>query len=91
MPGPVFIECPVDLLYDEKTVREMSGAKALGATKGPQDVALQLIIRAHLARTFRGASRVRSRMPVPLEAPTKPDDGGRRPRGPISSALPGVR
>ena len=59
VPGPVFIECPVDLLYDEKTVREMSGAKAMGATKGPQDVALQLVIRAHLARTFLGASRVR--------------------------------
>ncbi len=71
VPGPVFIECPVDLLYDEKTVREMSGAKALGATKGPQDVALQLIIRAHLTRTFRGASRVSSKMPIP-PAPDKP-------------------
>jgi acetolactate synthase-1/2/3 large subunit len=56
-PGPVFVETPVDLLYDEKTVREMSGAKALGATKGPQDVALQLVIRAHVARTFLGATR----------------------------------
>ena len=57
VPGPVFVECPVDLLYDEKTVREMYGAKALGTMKGPQDVALQLVLRAHLARTFRGASR----------------------------------
>ena len=74
VPGPVFIETPVDLLYDEKTVREMSGAKALGATKGPQDVALQLIIRAHLTRNFRGASKVTSRMPVP-PAPEKPGSG----------------
>jgi len=73
VPGPVFIECPVDLLYDEKTVREMSGAKALGATKGPQDVALQLIIRAHLARTFRGASRISSRAPIP-PAPARPSE-----------------
>ena len=65
VPGPVFIECPVDLLYDQKTVREMSGAKALGATKGPQDAVLQLVIRAHLARTFRGASRIPSHVPVP--------------------------
>ena len=57
VPGPVFVECPVDLLYDEKTVREMYGAKATSAMKGPQDVALQLVLRAHLARTFRGASR----------------------------------
>ncbi len=73
VPGPVFVECPVDLLYDQKTVREMSGAKALGATKGPQDVALQLVIRAHLARTFRGASRVSSKVPVP-PAPRAPED-----------------
>jgi acetolactate synthase-1/2/3 large subunit len=72
VPGPVFVECPVDLLYDEKTVREMSGAKALGATKGPQDVALQLILRAHMARTFAGASRVPAHMPVP-PAPPRPD------------------
>ena len=74
VPGPVFIECPVDLLYDEKTVREMSGAKAMGATKGPQDVALQLIIRAHLARTFLGAGRVSSRVPIP-PAPARPGAG----------------
>jgi thiamine pyrophosphate-dependent acetolactate synthase large subunit-like protein len=73
VPGPVFIECPVDLLYDEKTVKEMSGAKAMGATKGPQDVALQLIIRAHLARTFMGASKVSSRVPIP-PAPVKPGE-----------------
>jgi acetolactate synthase-1/2/3 large subunit len=71
VPGPVFIECPVDLLYDQKTVREMSGAKALGATKGPQDAVLQLVIRAHLARTFRGSSRLPSRAPVP-PIPAKP-------------------
>jgi thiamine pyrophosphate-dependent acetolactate synthase large subunit-like protein len=71
VPGPVFIECPVDLLYDQKTVREMSGAKALGATKGPQDAVLQLVIRAHLARTFRGAARLQSRLPIP-PLPTKP-------------------
>jgi thiamine pyrophosphate-dependent acetolactate synthase large subunit-like protein len=72
VPGPVFIECPVDLLYDQKTVREMSGAKALGATKGPQDAVLQLVIRAHLARTFRGASRIPSHVPVP-PLPPKPE------------------
>jgi acetolactate synthase-1/2/3 large subunit len=71
VPGPVFVETPVDLLYDQKTVREMSGAKAMGATKGPQDAVLQLIIRAHLARTFRGAARVSSRVPVP-PLPPKP-------------------
>jgi acetolactate synthase-1/2/3 large subunit len=68
-PGPVFVECPVDLLYDEKTVREMYGAKAMGATKGPQDVALQLVLRAHLARTFRGAARKSVRAVTPPRPP----------------------
>ena len=72
-PGPVFVECPVDLLYDEKTVREMYGAKAVGAMKGPQDVALQLVLRAHLARTFRGSGRVSSRVAVPV-SPPKPSE-----------------
>ncbi|HEY2510344.1 MAG TPA: thiamine pyrophosphate-binding protein [Polyangiaceae bacterium] len=72
-PGPVFVECPVDLLYDEKTVREMYGAKALGASKGPQDVALQLVLRAHLARTFRGAAR-KSAPRVAPPRPPRPDD-----------------
>jgi thiamine pyrophosphate-dependent acetolactate synthase large subunit-like protein len=71
VPGPVFVECPVDLLYDEKTVREMYGAKALGTSKGPQDIALQLVLRAHLARTFRGAARLSGR-PVSPPRPERP-------------------
>jgi acetolactate synthase-1/2/3 large subunit len=70
-PGPVFVETPVDLLYDEKTVREMSGAKAMGATKGPQDIALQLVIRGHLARTFAGA-----KMPTKFGTPPRPPEPG---------------
>jgi acetolactate synthase-1/2/3 large subunit len=72
-PGPVFVECPVDLLYDEKVVREMYGAKAMAAVKGPQDVALQLVLRAHLARTFRGSQNARARVAVPPAAP-RPDE-----------------
>ena len=30
VPGPVFIECPVDLLYDETIVREWYGVKTQG-------------------------------------------------------------
>ena len=63
----------MDLLYDEKTVREMYGAKAVGAMKGPQDLALQLVLRAHLARTFRGSGRVPGRVAVP-PSPPKPTE-----------------
>ncbi len=53
VPGPVFIEVPVDLLYSEDVVREwymkesgVENAKGLGAK------ALQLYLRGHLYRQF---------------------------------------
>jgi acetolactate synthase-1/2/3 large subunit len=53
VPGPVFVEVPVDLLYPEETVREwyfkeagVEGAKGLGAR------ALGLYLRGHLYRQF---------------------------------------
>jgi acetolactate synthase-like protein len=60
VPGPVFVECPVDLLYDESTVREMIGAKAASDVKGLTDMALQLYLRAHLARVFAGSKKTRA-------------------------------
>jgi acetolactate synthase-1/2/3 large subunit len=69
VPGPVFVECPVDLLYDEATVREMIGAKAASDVKSLPDMAVQLYLRAHLARVFAGASRVR---PGPKRTPEVP-------------------
>ena len=54
VPGPVFIEVPVDLLYSEELVREWylkeagAGGRSLGAK------ALQLYLRGHLYRQFHG-------------------------------------
>jgi len=36
VPGPVFVEIPVDLLYDEATVREWYGMKSKGRSLGGQ-------------------------------------------------------
>lgn len=69
VPGPVFLECPVDLLYDEATVREMIGAKATSDVKSLPDMAVQLYLRAHLARVFAGSKRVR---PGPRRVPQIP-------------------
>jgi thiamine pyrophosphate-dependent acetolactate synthase large subunit-like protein len=55
VPGPVFVEVPVDLLYGEETVREFYGAKAAGDIKSLPDLALQGYLRVHLARVFAGA------------------------------------
>jgi thiamine pyrophosphate-dependent acetolactate synthase large subunit-like protein len=57
VPGPVFVELPVDLLYDESVVREMYGAKAAADIKSVPDLALQTYLRLHLARVFAGSSR----------------------------------
>ncbi len=54
VPGPVFVELPVDLLYGEETVREFYGAKAAGDIKTLPDLALQGYLRLHLARVFAG-------------------------------------
>jgi len=57
VPGPVFVEVPVDLLYDESTVREMYGAKAASDVKSVPDMAIQGYLRMHLLRVFGGSSR----------------------------------
>ncbi len=57
VPGPVFVECPVDLLYPEDNVREFYGAKAASETKSLPELALQGYLRLHLARVFAGAGR----------------------------------
>ncbi len=54
VPGPVFIEVPVDLLYSEEIVRSWYEKEAgLGKAKGIGAKALELYIRGHLYRQFR--------------------------------------
>jgi acetolactate synthase-1/2/3 large subunit len=53
VPGPVFIECPVDLLYEEATVRQWYGSSSGGQGLGAK--ALRLYLEMHLTRVFRGA------------------------------------
>jgi thiamine pyrophosphate-dependent acetolactate synthase large subunit-like protein len=56
VPGPVFVELPVDLLYDENVVREMYGAKSASDVKSVPDMAIQTYLRLHLLRVFGGSS-----------------------------------
>ncbi len=54
VPGPVFIECPVDLLYDEELVKEWYGAKADDTpAKSFADKMLKLYLRRHVKKLFR--------------------------------------
>ena len=55
VPGPVFVECPIDLLYDEKTIRGWY-AEAAGKGQSFGDRLLGLYLERHVARLFRGAA-----------------------------------
>jgi thiamine pyrophosphate-dependent acetolactate synthase large subunit-like protein len=51
VPGPVFLECPIDLLYDEALVRQMYAMPAGGG--GLAGWALRHYLQRHLRRLFR--------------------------------------
>jgi acetolactate synthase-1/2/3 large subunit len=69
VPGPVFVECPVDLLYDEATVRSWYGVERGGKTLFDRLIKSYLRFRAN--RLFAGAenSAVSDRIDVAALAP----------------------
>lgn len=69
VPGPVFVEIPVDLLYDESTVREWYGMKSKGRSLA--DRAVSWYLERHLDRVFGGAGNAAagSRIVVAPRAP----------------------
>jgi len=83
VPGPVFLECPVDLLYPEALVREWYAAKSTdvggaGAKAGRGggslgDRARQWYVGRHLRRLFDGASPAPAGAPPDVPAP-EPDE-----------------
>ncbi|MDB4957307.1 MAG: thiamine pyrophosphate protein binding domain protein [Myxococcales bacterium] len=67
VPGPVFIEVPVDLLYPESVVRMWYEKEAgFGKAKGIGAKALELYIRGHLYRQFRAPNLPELSLPVKL-------------------------
>jgi acetolactate synthase-1/2/3 large subunit len=73
VPGPVFLECPVDLLYPEPLVRDWYGAKAGEGGRTLGDSALRWYVGRHLARLFGGVGPAKATPPVPVAAP-EPDE-----------------
>lgn len=63
VPGPVFIECPIDLLYDETLVREWYGLKS-SAGKSLADRALKLYLKQHVNRLFKEARHTKTPRPT---------------------------
>lgn len=55
VPGPVFIECPIDVLYPEDIVRDWYGAKSKEtAPRNTRERLLQWYINWHAKRLFDG-------------------------------------
>jgi acetolactate synthase-1/2/3 large subunit len=79
VPGPVFVECPVDLLYDEATVRKLytqMGGSGRGGGLGARLLAGYL--ERHVDRLFRGQDRSRPEEPRPVAEPPTPQRAVRR-------------
>lgn len=77
VPGPVFIECPVDLLYDEASIRQWY-AEAAGKGQGVADRALRWFLQRHARRLFEGAGAVTVAPPAPATSPEAAESALRR-------------
>src|SRR5262249_40664569 len=62
VPGPVFVELAVDLLYEESTVREWYKKQTDKPNNTPFEHALSFYVRGHLKNVFAGA-------PLPVIGP----------------------
>ncbi|MBI3927701.1 MAG: thiamine pyrophosphate-binding protein [Armatimonadetes bacterium] len=61
VPGPTFLECPVDLLYPEATVREWY------AREGGDSPLVSMALKLHLDRQFAAAPSTDSVQPLPVD------------------------
>ena len=86
VPGPVFLECPVDLLYPEAVVREWYGAKAERGGRGLAERARGWYIERRLHRLFGAADGVKAREAEPVEAPQPDTSRVRRAAGLLARA-----
>lgn len=70
VPGPVFLECPVDLLYPQAMIKEWYGVKsAAGKQASLKDRALEAYLKLHTARLFAGVDNVQFGDGLPPEPP----------------------
>ncbi|HET6921781.1 MAG TPA: thiamine pyrophosphate-binding protein, partial [Anaeromyxobacteraceae bacterium] len=68
VPGPTFVECPVDLLYEEKVVRGWY-ADAAGKGSSIADRLLRWYLRRHARRLFAGSAHPHASVPRAVSLP----------------------
>ncbi len=83
VPGPVFIECPVDLLYDEASIRQWY-AEAAGKGTALADRALRWYLNRHARRMFEGSADSSTPQPRAVSTPRATDSA-------LQSALVALR
>ncbi len=71
VPGPVFVEAAVDLLYDEALIRQWY-AEAAGKGKSVADHLLRWYLNRHAARMQAGAEQMSAPEVVAVAAPEAP-------------------
>ncbi len=72
VPGPVFIECPVDLLYDEASIRQWYG-DAAGSGKSLAERLLRFYLNRHVKKMFHGSRQAAQSQVRPVAAPRASD------------------
>ncbi len=72
VPGPAFVECPVDLLYDEASIRQWY-AEAGGKGSSLADRLLRWYLERHAERLFAGAGDATPAREREVPVPVAPD------------------
>ena len=85
VPGPVFVECPVDLLYDEASIRQWY-AEAAGKGTSVPDRLLRWYLRRHADRLFAGGAGGVAPPPRAISLPTAGDAAVRRSAAALAAA-----
>ena len=83
--GPVFIECPVDLLYEEATIRQWY-TDAAGKGTSIADRALRWYLNRHAARLFSGARKAFASRVLDVPVPRPAEDAIARAAEALSKA-----
>jgi thiamine pyrophosphate-dependent acetolactate synthase large subunit-like protein len=68
VPGPVFVECPVDLLYDEASIRQWY-AEAAGKGTSVADRMLRFYLNRHVRKMFDGSQLSTTQRVLAVEPP----------------------
>jgi acetolactate synthase-1/2/3 large subunit len=79
VPGPVFLECPVDLLYDEEVVKSWYAARSKPGRKASLGERLQgAYLGWHTGHLFAGSDRLQVTAPHPHRPALPPGGDVRR-------------